>query len=61
MTYLEGAEETFVDAHHSSGIVEFAAIVGGTEQGDQLSFGEELVAIFHHLMGPADQVHVVLL
>jgi hypothetical protein len=59
--YLEGAEQTFVYAHHCTSVVKLAAIVGGAEQRHQLSFGEEFVAIFHYLMGAADQVHVMFL
>ena len=40
-------------------IVEFTAIVGGGEQGDQLPLGKELVAILDHLMGAANQVELM--
>lgn len=60
-TNLEGAEQAFVHAHHGTGIVEFAAVVGGAEQGDELTLGEELVTILDNLMGTADKVHVVFL
>lgn len=58
---LEGAQQGLVHAHHGARIVEFAAVVGGGEQRDQLTLGEELVSVFNHLMRTADQVHVVFL
>jgi hypothetical protein len=60
-TYLEGAEQALVYAHHCTGIVKLSAVVGGAEQGDELAFGKELVAILDDLMGSADEVHIVLL
>ena len=60
-TNLEGAEQAFVHAHHGTGIVELAAVIGGAEQGDELTLGEELVTILDDLMGTADEVHVVFL
>ena len=58
---LEAAHESVVDAHHSACVVELTAVVGCGEQRDQLPLREELVAVFNHLMGAADQVDVVLL
>ena len=46
---------------HRAGVVELAAIVGRRKDGDELSVGEELVAILHHLVGAHHQVEVVLL
>jgi len=60
-TYLERTQETFVYAHHSSGIVKFSAVVGCAEKCDELAFREEFVTILDNLMGTADQIHVVLL
>ena len=60
-THLERAQQTLIDAHHGACIVEFAAIIGCTEKGDELSFGEELVAVFDDLMRTTDEVHIVLL
>lgn len=60
-TNLERAEQALVYAHHGTCIVELATVVGGTEQSDELTLGEELVAVFYDLMGTADEVHVVLL
>ena len=57
---LEGAHECLVHRHHGTSVVELAAVVGSAEEGDQLTFGEELVPILHHLVGPANQVEVVL-
>ena len=48
--YLEGAHERFIDAHHAAGVVELAAVVGGGEEGDQLTLGEELVPVLNNLM-----------
>ena len=58
---LETAHEGVVDGHHGTGIIEFTAVVGGREEGHQLTLGEELVAILNDLMSPADQVDVMLL
>lgn len=58
---LERAEQTLIDAHHGTGIVEFSTIVGCTEKGHKLALGEELVTVFYDLMGTTDQVHVVFL
>ena len=58
---LKAAQQTLVDAHHSAGIVEFAAVVRGGEQGDELSLAKELVAILDDLMRAAYQIHVMLL
>ena len=46
---LEWAHECFVDRHHGAGVVELAAVVGRAEQGHQLTFGEELVAVLDNL------------
>jgi hypothetical protein len=59
--YLERTEQTLVDAHHGSGIVKLATVVGCTKQRNKLALREELVAILHDLMGATDEVHVVLL
>lgn len=60
-TNLEGAEQTFIHAHHGTSVVELAAVVGGAEQRDELALRKELVAILDDLVGTADQVHVVFL
>ena len=61
MQYLEGTQQAFVHRHHCAGVVEFAAVVRGREERDELSLGEEFVAVFHDLVRSADQVHVVFL
>ena len=58
---LEGADQVFVDAHQGTRVVELSTVVGCGEDGDQLPFCEEFVALLDHLMGAADQVEVVLL
>ena len=60
-TYLEGAQQALVDAHHSTCIVEFSTVVWRTEQCDELALRKELVAVFNDLVGTANQVHVVFL
>lgn len=60
-TNLEGAEQTLVHAHHGTSIVELAAVVGGAEQRDELTLGEEFVAILDDLVSTADEIHVVFL
>ena len=57
---LERAHERLVDAHHGPGVVKLSAVVWRREQGDQLSAGKKLVAVFDHLVGAADKVQVVL-
>ena len=46
--------------HHGPQVPLDVAVVGSAEEGDQLTLGEELVPVLHHLVGPADQVEVVL-
>jgi len=58
---LERAEQALVNAHHGTSVVEFTTVIWCTEQGDQLTFREELVSVFDDLMRTTDQVHVVLL
>lgn len=58
---LERAEQTLVDTHHGTRIVELPAVVRCTKQGNELAFGEELVSVLDHLMGTADEVHVMFL
>jgi len=53
-TNLEGAEQTLVDAHHGTGVVELATVVGGTEESDKLALGEELITVLDNLVGTAD-------
>ena len=60
-TYLERTQQTLVNTHHCASVVKFAAVIWCTEESNQLSFGEELVAVFHNLMRSANQVHVVFL
>lgn len=59
--YLERAEETLINAHHGTGIVKLSTVVGSAEESNKLALGEELVPIFHDLVGTADEVHVMLL
>lgn len=61
MTHLEGAEQTLVNAHHRTRIVEFTAVVRCAEQRDQLALREEFVSVLHNLMRTAYQVHIVFL
>jgi len=58
---LERAQQALVDAHHGTGIVEFAAVVRSGEQGDELALREEFVAVLDDLMRAADQIHIVFL
>ena len=58
---LEGAQETLIDRHHGSSIIELAAVVWSREECHELAFGEELVSVLHDLVGTAYQVHVMLL
>ena len=59
--YLERTQQTLVHAHHRAGIVKLSAVIGCTEQRNQLPLREELVAIFDDLMRTTDQVHVMFL
>lgn len=59
--YLERAEQALVDAHHSTRVVELAAVVWCGKECDKLALREELVAILNDLMRTADEIHVVLL
>jgi len=60
-TYLERTQQALVHAHHCSCIVKFPAIIGCTEQRDQLPLREKLVSVLDDLMGAADEVHIVFL
>lgn len=48
-TYLERAKQGLVHAHHRTRVVELATVVRCREEGDKVSFREELVAILHDL------------
>lgn len=48
-SYLEGAHQGFVHAHHAARVVKLAAVVRSREQRHQLPLGKELVAVFYHL------------
>ena len=58
---LERAQQTLIHTHHRPSVVELAAIIGRGEKRDELTLGEELVAVLDDLMRAAYQVHVVLL
>jgi hypothetical protein len=60
-TYLERAQQTLIDAHHRTRVVELSAVVWRTEKCDELTLREELVAVFYDLVSTADEIHVVLL
>ena len=59
LQYLERAHQGVVDAHHRASVVKLPAIIGSAENRHELATSEELIAIFHHLMSPANQVQVV--
>jgi len=61
LQHLEAAHERLVNGHHRSCIVELPTVVGRTENCDELSLREELVAVLHNLVSTNNQVHVVLL
>jgi ATP-dependent helicase YprA (DUF1998 family) len=58
---LERAQQALVDTHHRTCVVELATVVRRGEEGDELAFAEELVAVFDDLVGTTDEVHVVFL
>lgn len=60
-TYLEGAEQALVDAHHGTSIIEFATVVGCAEKSNELALRKKFIAILDDLVGATDQVHIVLL
>lgn len=47
--YLEGAHEGFIHRHHSASVIKLPTVIRSREKRHQLSFGEEFIAIFHHL------------
>ena len=61
VTNLERAEQALIHAHHGTGVVELAAVVGSAEQRNELTLREELIAILNDLMRAADEIHVVFL
>jgi len=42
-----------------TGIVKLATVVRCRKDSDQLTFVEELIAVFHHLMGSANEIYIV--
>jgi hypothetical protein len=50
MAHLEGTHERLIDTHHAAGVVKLPAVVGRGEEGHQLTLGEELVPVLHHLL-----------
>jgi len=61
ITNLERAEQAFVHAHHCTGVVELATVIGGAKQGNKLALGEKLVTVLNNLVSTADEIHVVFL
>ncbi len=47
--HVERADVLGVDAQDAAAVVEFAAVVGRREDGDEALVPEELVAVLHHL------------
>jgi hypothetical protein len=58
--YLEGTKQSFIDAHHCPGIIEFAAVIRSTEDSDEVSFGEEFISLFYDLMSSTNQFQTML-
>ena len=58
---LKAAHQSLVNAHHSARVVELTAVVGCTEESDQLAALEEFIAILDDLMCAADKINVMLL
>lgn len=56
-SYLEGAHQGFVHAHHAARVVKLAAVVRSREQRHQLPLGKELVAVFYHLGAQTQGFH----
>jgi hypothetical protein len=48
--YLEGTHERLIHTHHAARVVKLPAVVGRGEEGHQLTLGEELVPVLHHLL-----------
>jgi len=57
--YLERAKEVLADGHHSSRVVELAAVVGRRKHRHQLPVRHELVPILYNLMCAAYEIQVV--
>jgi len=58
---FEATHQGLIDRHHGSSIVELAAVVRSAEECDELPLSKEFISIFHHLVSPTYQVHVMLL
>lgn len=56
---LKATSQVLINTHKSTSIIKLPTIVRCREEGDQLAFGKELVAILDDLMGTTDQVKVV--
>ena len=63
MTYWDNGEragEILLDRHDGTSVVKMAAVVRRGEQGDEGAPVEELVAVFHDLVGAHHEAQVVL-
>jgi len=49
-TYLEGAQQCFIHAHHCTRIVELSTVIWCRKQRDQMPLCEKLVPVFHDLL-----------
>lgn len=59
--HLKGAHEGLVHTHHAACVVKLPAVVGGWEQGHQLSFGKELITVFNNLEGGRKRAETISL
>lgn len=57
---IELARKVAVNYHARGFVVKFAAVVGGTKNGYKITVVEELISVYHDLMGSANEVQVIL-
>ena len=55
---MERTDQTLVDAHERTVVLELTTVVGRSEDSHQLTLPLELVPLLHHLVRTADQVQV---
>jgi hypothetical protein len=58
---IKAAAQSLIYIQDTCVVIEFSAVVRSREDGHQASVSHELVALFDHLMGSANQVYVVAL
>ena len=59
--YMKFAQESLVDTHHRSCVIEFALVIRCAPECDELPVREELVSVLDDLVSSDNKIHVVFL